>query len=115
MKISHGAFNGNVTTFNNFRADLAKTIGIENLYDMEYYKLTGGEKWDSYLHDPLHKLLIKGDADGVIKVSDLKQIVERIQEISPELEKKMTFETANQFIKGAKLALKKNEMLRFRG
>lgn len=128
LVISHNAYKGSVTSFNNFRAAVARSMGIENLQDMEYYKLTGGEKWDDYMDDPLTALMIHSDHEGVLRVQELQGIARRLEEtipdmakISPEKTKQEYIDeftvanTAEQFLKGVKLAIKNNEMIRFRG
>ncbi len=114
LRLTHGAFSGSPNEFNEWRAYLAKGIGIEDLKQMEYYKWPGGEPWDTYVDDPLTKLLIHSDADGVLKVQELQGIIQRMKEISAILNKDEEKERiTSKFIKGATAAVEKNEVMKF--
>jgi len=128
LSISHNAYSGSHSSFGAWRASIAKAAGFPELAEMEYYKLTGGIPWSS-LDDPLVDLMIHSDCEGNLKPTQLKGIVERLESLAENIAKQQPglsdpgnvhYNLSNsyitkKFIDGAKVAVTKNQLMKFRG
>lgn len=111
LDVSHDCWHGSYGSFNSFRQDIAKNIGVplelmEGFYKEDYIenilKLANVDqnsmeyletylfqflpiKWESLKYDPLHILLHHSDCDGTIEIADQIAIAERLEAIADQL------------------------------
>ncbi len=116
LDTTHDCWHGPYSSFNKFRYRLAEQIGI-NLDDYAGYK-GAGKKDLSTIDHGIMPLLNHSDCDGVLTVAECASIVtglESILEKLPEPTEPLDDfkENIEQFIKGCKDAIGKNEIVEF--
>lgn len=70
LHISHGCWDSSYSSFNAFRHNLARQIGI----DLNDYIGYGGHKDLSKINHDIVPLLDHGDCDGVLNVQECKKV-----------------------------------------
>jgi hypothetical protein len=118
LKISHDCFESSYSTFNVFREDLGRQIGI-NLQDYAGWGFGGGLPLSSIPHE-IMPLLNHSDCDGELTPEECKQVAKGLQDILDGLEhssaliKSQKFpERIFQFIQGLLAAYMNNEPVIF--
>lgn len=113
LNTSHGAYNGPYSSFNEYRREVAKIVGI-NLYNMVGYGWL--IEWGK-VTDNVKILLAHSDCNGEISYEDCKLLSDRLKELLIKVpDKKEPFSLYNfidQFIKGCDIAYSEKENLRF--
>jgi hypothetical protein len=117
LDTTHNCFHGSYGTFNKFRYELAKQIGI-NLNDYIEYNGNGNKILDNVDHD-LIPLLNHSDCDGELTPDECKRIVNGLNEVLNNLDSHTKNNFYNfeqriiQFRDGCKKAIKLNENVKF--
>jgi len=117
LDTTHGCWNGPYSSFNKFRSDLAKQIGI-NLDDYDGY---GGEKDLESIEHGIMPLLNHSDCDGDLSVDESKSISEGLKSILDNLvltpeEERIPYNLRykiERFINGLLDAIENNEIVEF--
>jgi len=113
LDTTHDAWHGPYSSFNSFRTNMAKMIGM-NLKKMEGF---GGNIPFSQFNDDLCILLDHSDCEGYISPDNCKKLAIRLDELIDKMEPTEVFfsdyQLAKQFSAGCKLAASKNETLEF--
>ncbi len=128
LDTSHDCWHGPYSSFNRFRREVAKAVGID-LEQMEgfisrFAAPTGDPiAWSSLAPDPIHLFLNHSDCDGSIEAKDCGPIADRLEAIVPTLEKQDAekrlpaflshAESARQFARGLRLAAERGENVEF--
>lgn len=117
LDTTHDCWHGAYSSFNEFRYELGRRIGI-NLDDYKGYHGNGTKELTSIAH-PLMPLFNHSDCDGELSVEECKQIVSGlngvIEAAVPE-DKDSPFSFLRkvvQFRDGCLLAISKNEIVEF--
>ncbi|MCY8934411.1 hypothetical protein MOE21_17660 [Bacillus atrophaeus] len=131
LYVTHGAFDGAYSSFNNLRRFLLKSIGgswpphdNQKFKDGYWYF---GKGYSTKIHKGLTEFFGHSDCDGVITPEMCKVVAEELEAILPYAEElakvevpqnymlpNRYIETAKQFINGCRLAFELNEPLEFR-
>ena len=112
LDTSHNCWHGPYSTFNSFRTEVAKLVGI-TLSHMQGFG--GFVEFSSNEEEPLNILLSHSDCDGVITHQETLPLANRMQEIldqNPQLESWVK-ERMVQFINGLKDAYEAGEDVDF--
>lgn len=113
LDTTHDAWHGTYSSFNKFRTEMAKLIGMD-LQKMEGF---GGNIPFNQFKDDLTILLDHSDCDGEISPEDRKKLSIRLDELIAGMPHDSTpfsnIELAKQFSAGCKLAAEKNEPILF--
>lgn len=118
LDTTHNAWHGPYSSFNIFRHDLAKRIGI-NLDEYAGYSASGTKDLASINH-PIMELLNHSDCEGELTPEQCKRVADGLDMIikaAPIDEANMPWSTiarAIQFRDGCLEAYSKNEILEFR-
>ena len=121
LSISHNAFSAPYSTFNRWRTEIAKRIGMpldlmegfyfekeQNPFTLLNYAYPKGDelemanlrrslipllplKWDSFKPSPLHDLLYHSDCDGYINYSSLRKIIPILESMIKDDDKESGF------------------------
>lgn len=131
LYVTHGAFDGAYSSFNNLRRFLLKSIGgswpphdNQKFKDGYWYF---GKGYSTITHKGLTEFFGHPDCDGVITPEMCKVVAEELEAILPYAEELANvemphdymlpnryIETLKQFINGCRLAFELNEPLEFR-
>ena len=115
LDTSHDAWHGSYGTFNLWRAEIAKAVGMPPLFDM--YGFGGSIDWSTLEPNPIHILLSHSDCDGEISWQDCKLVADELTKILDKLPDSCFYFSVKgltkQFIKGCMLAYKSKENLDF--
>lgn len=110
LDTTHNAWHGPYSSFNTFRVNMAKMIGMD-LNKMEGF---GGDTPFSQFDDDLCILLDHSDCDGDISPEDCKKLSVRLDELIKKMHPQTSvYQFAKQFSAGCKLAASRNETLKF--
>lgn len=111
LDTTHNAWHGSYSSFNHWRAEITKLVGIENLHDMEGF---GGEiKWTYWEHNDLYPLLSHSDCDGELTVEECRKTLKGLADIYDKIESEEARIKAVEFMNGCKLAIHENEPIEF--
>ncbi|CAN2253046.1 hypothetical protein [Bacillus vallismortis] len=132
LYVTHGAFDGAYSSFNNLRRFLLKSIGgswpphdNQKFKDGYWYF---GKGYSTITHKGLTEFFGHSDCDGVITPEMCKVVADELEAILPQVEELAIFEPSyghilrdggwvsvtKQFIEGCRLAHERNEPLEFR-
>lgn len=114
LDTTHGAWHGAYSSFNSWRAEVAKQAGFPPLYEMNGFG--GNRSWDDYLTHPLYELLTHSDCEGDIKWENCKIIADGLFEVLDKIPDEFPFslrKKTKQFIDGLMLAYNSKENLVF--
>lgn len=115
LDTTHNAWHGPYSSFNRWRTNIAKLIGID-LDKMAGF--SGTIPWDR-VTDHLKDLLYHSDCDGELTPEQCEAIAKRLRELIPNMQfmddftQKEMIELTEQFAKGCELAASRNEVLEF--
>lgn len=130
LVISHSAFYGSYTSFNEWRLEIATRVGIplklmEGYYIKQFDTDDGIPKeyklnrvlpigWDTLKPNPLHELLYHSDCEGYLNYSSLKKMLPKLEELIVNEPKDTWFyQRTHRFIEGAMAAIEFKHKLTF--
>lgn len=108
LDTSHGCWHGAYSSFMRWRMELAKEVGVSDIFEMQGYG--GIKEWNDA--DALTILMNHSDCDGTIDNKDCLPIAVRLEELAPKLSP-WARERAEDFARGLRRAHESGEDVDF--
>lgn len=114
VTISHGAWNGSCSAFNQMRRWVASQVGINLNEYAGYWDSTGTKDLNTLDHD-LQPLLNHSDCDGILTPAECRRIIKGIKEALSNASDKSCVEYgwASHFLAGCVRAVNAEEEMTF--
>lgn len=113
VNISHNAYDGPCSTFNDFRRAVMKAYNGTTLDDYDYWGDTHSLHLSSIKDKGIYALMRHSDNSGIIGWQNCKRIADALHPLIPKIDHFFYKEIAINFMAGCLRAYDKKEKLKF--